>query len=159
MSDTFYTAVICEKGHVLNATLESSADYHPLFCGRCGSNTLVACRTCQAPLHGKRVGVLSGRPLEPDRFCTQCGAAYPWTAIALSAFQEEVDSAGVLTAAEKAELVGAADAIVRETVPSTRDAVRFRSLAKKAGPLFLAATQSILETVVAPALVRRILGP
>lgn len=161
MNRAFYTAVICERGHVLNAAWELSPADMPTFCKYCGSKTLRACPACSEPLHGRRVGdrVLSLRPRIADPVCSPCGAAYPWTVAALSDLQQEVDRVTTLTAAEKGELMGAAEVVVRGAATASNAADRFRSLAAQAGPALLATAKSLLETVVVPALARRIWGP
>ncbi len=72
----YYTAQICENGHVISSVGDSS----DLFCEECGSKIINSCPSCNSPIRGQ---------LNDDSFivctynapkhCPKCGEAYPWT--------------------------------------------------------------------------------
>src|SRR5947209_8211643 len=57
--------LVCRNGHVLTDRFHGCPDHRASHCEVCGADTLSGCPTC-------------GRPLAP-LYCSQCGAAFPWT--------------------------------------------------------------------------------
>jgi hypothetical protein len=73
--------LVCANGHVLTDRLRAQPDQQRGHCDRCGAPTLSRCRTCGAELPGAPA-VLGLEPVgrgSPPRYCSACGAAFPWT--------------------------------------------------------------------------------
>lgn len=72
---------VCRNGHVITDLLRTCPERAVSHCDRCGAVTIERCPTCGHELPG--AFVLPG--LQPvgvrpaPHFCSQCGAAFPWT--------------------------------------------------------------------------------
>lgn len=77
------TMQVCQNGHLITAFAESEPSERKPRCPQCGSMTLLACPKCQHHIPGKKhyPGVLSLTIPEPQEFCENCGAPYPWTKV------------------------------------------------------------------------------
>jgi hypothetical protein len=72
---------VCRNGHVITARLRSDPDSGQAHCGRCGAVTIDRCPTCgrELPGAGHVPDLVPIGHAAPPRFCSACGAAYPWT--------------------------------------------------------------------------------
>lgn len=73
----YYGAVVCQNGHVLSRMLRSGERPDPR-CGKCGSNTITHCPSCDNAIRGARSDVPGGGPDNVRDHCWQCGSPYPW---------------------------------------------------------------------------------
>jgi hypothetical protein len=72
--------LVCRNGHVITDRLHGSPELLLRHCDRCGADTLSRCPTCGQEFPGAVVWpgpVPIGRP-QPPRYCSRCGAAFPW---------------------------------------------------------------------------------
>ena len=76
----YATARICLNGDVISDD-DNLFDTPPKFCGKCGSQTITTCPTCNAPIHGKEsiCTTIHYKKFRPDAYCINCSAPYPWT--------------------------------------------------------------------------------
>jgi hypothetical protein len=72
---------VCRNGHVITDRLHGHPDSAAPRCDRCGAATLDRCPTCGHALPGAVPvpGLFPIGHLHPPAFCSQCGAAFPWT--------------------------------------------------------------------------------
>jgi hypothetical protein len=71
---------VCRNGHVVTNQMRTRPEQARHHCEHCGATTLHACSTCGLELPGALV-VPGLQPIgmpEPPRFCSNCGAAFPW---------------------------------------------------------------------------------
>lgn len=104
MSD-YNVAQICFNGHVATARLTEYPERNQAFCGKCGKKAITNCSSCRTPIRGLplKTGLLAITYRLPA-YCIQCGAAYPWTELALTATRELVDEFDSLSAEEREQL-------------------------------------------------------
>jgi hypothetical protein len=72
---------VCQNGHVITDLLRTCPDRALSHCDRCGSATIDRCLTCGGELPGA-LAVPGLQPIgarQPPRYCSTCGAAFPWT--------------------------------------------------------------------------------
>jgi len=76
----YRTALICEAGHVITDSLETSPEMESPRCHQCGGKTFKACPSCTAPVRGYHhvPGVVYPHNYVPPDCCHECGTAYPW---------------------------------------------------------------------------------
>jgi hypothetical protein len=72
---------VCRNGHVITDLLRSFPERSLVHCDRCGADTIERCPTCGRDLAGAIVvpGMQPVGVRQPPAFCTECGAAFPWT--------------------------------------------------------------------------------
>ncbi len=72
---------VCRNGHVITDLLHSYPERGLSHCDRCGADTIEHCLTCGQELPGA-IAVPGLQPVgarQPPRYCSTCGAAFPWT--------------------------------------------------------------------------------
>jgi hypothetical protein len=72
---------VCRNGHVITDLLRSSPERGLAHCDRCGATTIERCPTCGQEIAGA-IAVPGMQPVgarQPPAYCTDCGAAFPWT--------------------------------------------------------------------------------
>jgi hypothetical protein len=71
---------VCRNGHVITDRLHLSPEVGWNRCERCGAATLHCCPTCGWKLPGA-ICIPGLSPIgvrQPPRYCSNCGAAFPW---------------------------------------------------------------------------------
>lgn len=48
----YYTAQICQNGHVINSTVELEPNQISNYCTECGAKTIMECPNCSSPIRG-----------------------------------------------------------------------------------------------------------
>src|SRR5579884_1992409 len=73
--------LVCRNGHVITDRLRGCPEQALGHCDRCGAETLSACPTCGQELPGALPlpGPVPIGHTRPPLYCSQCGAAFPWT--------------------------------------------------------------------------------
>lgn len=135
MDHRYYTALICENGHVRSYMREVEPQLEIRRCPECGAAVLDQCPSCAAPLKGcdSRQQQVSYAPIRyeyvPDvrkpvraAYCPHCGCAYPWTKAALDAAQELIGETEDLSCEEKEKLKASLPDLIADT-PQTQVAV------------------------------------
>lgn len=71
---------VCWNGHVITDLLRTHPERGMTHCHRCGGQTLCQCLTCGQELPGAIPvpGLLPVGESRPPRYCSECGAAFPW---------------------------------------------------------------------------------
>jgi hypothetical protein len=134
----------------LRGPTQLKAPHVPAFCGRCGGQVLLGCRSCDAGIAGQMDGRPRDPQWEPAGFCWKCGFPYPWATREQRLAQlynviddEELDDAERLAVVEQI-------AVLSEPVDEVSDEDRVRagervkSLAPKAWEAALPILQSLL---------------
>jgi hypothetical protein len=129
------TAQVCLNGHLINNCAKSQPISNKKHCPTCGAATITDCPTCSAPIKGYHhiPGVVYVGSSEPDKYCDNCGASYPWTEARVKAAQDLASELDNLSAEEKANLQKSLPDIVRDSPQTSVAATRFKKLAAKAG--------------------------
>ena len=87
----YNTAQVCENGHTITYSLNTSPELGKSFCPSCGAKTLSSCPSCNAIIKGKYIvpGVTAlGYKYTVPNYCDSCGTPYPWVTSALEAAKE-----------------------------------------------------------------------
>jgi hypothetical protein len=72
---------VCRNGHVITDLLRSCPERGLAHCDRCGASTVERCLTCGREIAGA-IAIPGMQPVgvrHPPAYCTDCGAAFPWT--------------------------------------------------------------------------------
>jgi hypothetical protein len=72
--------VVCHNGHVLTDRLRDYPELQSSRCEKCGAPSLCRCPTCGLGLPGATPssGLVTVGQRQPPRYCSACGAAFPW---------------------------------------------------------------------------------
>lgn len=144
--ESYYTALVCPNGHVTTSILELSPEDDQPYCSECGKETIRACPSCGAPIHGSPGGsVVVGYDL--PKYCHGCGAPYPWTAAALAAGHELAEILEGLAPAERQTLVASFDDLTRDTPRTAVAVLRTKALLGRLTREGATALRQILMTV------------
>lgn len=147
--NSFDTAQICLNGHVINRRFESWPDKNAPHCAKCGAKTITQCPDCKTNIRGGYFGAMpSPREESADPFCSECGAAYPWTESRLSTARELVREFERLSESEKGVLIRSLDDLVRDTPKTPVAILRFKEMVAKAGSVGADALKTILVQIV-----------
>lgn len=128
--DAAPTILVCNNGHILEATLASATDL-PRDCPLCAALLIAACPGCREPILGVPVPARGSSaddfrsgpvPFAAPRYCHCCGRPFPWTERVVSAVRAAIRQIGALDAHERDQLRRSIDHIIHET-PQTRLAV------------------------------------
>jgi hypothetical protein len=157
----YYSALICDEGHVLTAALElyeEKTDWEAQkFCETCGGKILRECPHCHTTLRGDMIGAICVVRIAPN-CCWKCGSDMPWLDKKAKAARELIFALEGLDEAEKESLL---DSFIQLLVSPNGDRAalfQFRleqglSKAKgKALPLLLEFGKTVLAHGVALAL-------
>jgi len=152
-------AQVCTNGHSINSASRGMPQFNQEFCDECGAPSITECPSCKTPIRGHyNSGSLSFSKYVPPAFCYKCGKPFPWTAAAISTAKELAELQDNLTSAEKQELAGTVDDLVRNTPRTPVAQARFRSLMKKVGKDGYEALRSVLTNVLSEAARKAIFG-
>jgi hypothetical protein len=155
----FETALICESGHVISSTLNSTPEYRTFKgCSICGKPVISSCKNCGVAIIGNHVtehtytvstsyDVFSGESRGKTRsftevsqqytcpaYCHNCLEPYPWTEVAIAAATETVHEMTELTESEQQQLIADVPSVLTDT-PQTGPAVnRIQKVLGKVSP-------------------------
>jgi hypothetical protein len=147
----FDIAQICENGHVISSFHLKYPENHQDFCDRCGAPTLIACPACHTPIRGNLIDEFSALSYQVPKFCSHCGAPFPWTAAALRAAIDFARALESVDEEEKTLLVADIQDLIQETPVSSIAAVRFRQIMRRIGATTAAMFREILVNVLSEA--------
>jgi hypothetical protein len=75
------TAQICQRGHLIVASVEALPGHRADFCPQCGTATIDACPKCHTAIRGHLRGTAGhGMTGSVPVFCYSCGTPFPWAA-------------------------------------------------------------------------------
>lgn len=158
-AEGFYTAQICNSGHIVNDHIADVKNVHNAFCPECGAPSIVACHDCGQEIQGEMqdpfgVGGIPeySRPL----FCPNCGKPYPWTQAGLDAARELIDLETSLPPPEKEDAINDIRDIVAQTSRSPVAETKIKLLISKVGKEFGNAMKEILIKLITEAAKRKL---
>lgn len=127
-------AQICLNGHTLSINYE--AEYRPdRRCTQCGAKTIIACPSCNAPIHGGYIADIvfsNGFSYERPAYCHECGEPYPWTKTAIQNANAFIDeNMPELTPKEQADFKARVPDIMFETSETPLSSMRISKYLKK----------------------------
>lgn len=92
---------VCLNGHAITGFYQPGGPFSEDFCSDCGQRTITACEGCGSPIKGdydaSEDEIFTSVVYLAPRYCTTCGAPFPWTASAIEAAKEladEIDGIG-----------------------------------------------------------------
>lgn len=85
----YYTAAVCEDGHVIGA-MYRPGQLPPKFCPKHGRRVYAACPNCHSKIRGAPATVVSAPGFQAPNFCPDCGKPYPWTEAGMRQQQEQL---------------------------------------------------------------------
>lgn len=154
--DGYYTALVCPNGHVTTSMLELSPEKDQAYCSECGQETIRACPSCAAPIHGSPGGTVVWG-YDPPKYCHACGTPYPWTAAALAAGSELAQILEGLSPGDRQSLVASFDDLTRDTPRTAVAVLRTKTLLSRLTREGATALRQILVAVATDE-VRRQMG-
>ena len=143
----YYTAEICENGHVTTPYIEQAPDKRQRFCSKCGARTVVNCAKCQQPLRGLGGYQQESMYVRPA-YCSDCGAIHPWTGASIKAAQDLALQAD-LEEMDRTQLPQIIEDLVRDTPRRSVAAAQLRRILEKAKPWVNEGFRGILVDVIA----------
>lgn len=130
-------AAICLSGHTITPNVLHLEDL-PTFCIHCGEKVIIACPSCNAPIHGAEkvsAWVSSKIYYEFPHYCHNCGKAYPWIASAIESAEMLIDDEmQELNTEEKSKFKAALPCIVAQTPKTSLASRRVSKFLKKVAP-------------------------
>ncbi len=132
----YHTAQVCKNGHWINLKADTKPEHNKNFCSLCGAETISACPSCSAKIHGRyeEPNVLYGNFHPPvDKYCYNCGKPYPWTQSALLAATALIYEEENLSDDLKDQTVASLNDIITETPQTTLAAVRLKKCLSSVG--------------------------
>ena len=155
-------AQVCLNGHMLNNSTKVAPEHNRKFCDKCGAATITKCPRCEAHIpgqfHATGTFVFSIPMHVVPKFCSHCGAPYPWTENRLKAAHDLANEITEISEDERDILNQSLDELVKDT-PQTKVAiVRFKKIVSKAGKEVANAFREILIDIVSEA-VRKMIWP
>lgn len=172
----FENSAICEKGHLLSASVSDSPEYNSVkFCPRCGSAKITSCRSCQAPILGQRfyektstfINRIAGSLTDTGRvstqvikepvseeynvpsFCHNCGAPYPWTEATLREFDTIIEMSNDLLDDERSKLKVLFPYLLSDQPETVSASIQFSKILQKAKQPTINALRSAFASKIA----------
>jgi hypothetical protein len=143
----YYTAQVCENGHVINTEIENFPGVEQTFCTTCGKQTLTACPKCKNPIRGINRYTMTVDYHQAPAYCPDCGSAFPWTVSAIEA-ANELAVQTKMDEMDRTELPELIEDLVRQTPRTPVAAIRLNGLLQRAGPYAAEGFKQILMAVV-----------
>lgn len=69
---------VCLKGHLINSAYIKRKQDNKKFCRTCGSETIISCRNCEAPIKGDQYLPYYDINNNIPNNCDECGDTFPW---------------------------------------------------------------------------------
>ena len=162
LEESWYdTAQICLNGHVITDSSKTTPGLKRQFCDKCGAATITECPKCKANIRGHYhvPGIISvGKGFKAPKFCSDCGAAYPWTESSLKAVHALANEIEQISDDEKNILTHSLDDLVKETPQTEVAAIRVKKIMRKAGTEAAYALREILIDIISETARRAIFG-
>jgi hypothetical protein len=160
----FYTAQICENGHVITSELTIYPNLSQKYCVDCSAPTITACPSCGAEIHGDYEGDYDAfeDSFQMDKapsYCYECGEPYPWTKKALASAKLLIEEDENLNEFEKQQFNETlSDLAIPVPTPKTNLSVaRFKKLITKANEVTIQSVQNIIIEIASET-IRKSLG-
>jgi hypothetical protein len=156
------TAQICLNGHVMTSAATTFPKLKRQFCDRCGAATITECPKCGANIRGYYhvPGVFNfDFRFSAPKFCSDCGAAYPWTESSLRAAHNLAEEIEQLSEEDRNIITDSLDELVKETPQTEVAAIRVRKIMHKVDTETADALKRIIVDIVGEAAKKAILGP
>jgi len=122
------------NGHCITSSIDVNPERAAQYCGKCGSQTITTCPSCNAPIRGYYVeaGVIDLTPYVVPAYCHNCGAPYSWTQQALDVATAVIKESE-LSPGDQESLIEVLPAVISETPKSQIASVRLQKLLPLAG--------------------------
>ena len=156
-------AQVCLNGHLINEKSKALPELNREYCERCGSPTITQCPKCNSNIRGydpsgfEEIG-WPGESYSNPSYCSNCGAAYPWTEAKIQAAREVVAELENIEPEERDILHKSIEDLVNETPKTELAAIRFKKAIAKSGKEAVGALKSILIDIVSET-AKRIIWP
>jgi hypothetical protein len=147
MSNSYYTAAVCRRGHV-ESWIADTKDSIPPKCDRCGATILMTCLACGKRVRGAMREGMFFTDEAPPEFCDFCGSPHPWASRQARFYQlenlldeEDLEEADRLKVQEQLELLQRED-------DDEETAIERWSVIQRLAPGVVATGSRIIETIV-----------
>lgn len=153
-------AQICLNGHVINSSVKRFPEDNRPFCDSCGMRTITKCQECKSEIPGYQYvpGIISVSPFRTPAFCSNCGAAYPWTESRLQVARELALELEGLAEEERLILEQNLDDIVTDSPRTTLAATKWKLVLSRAGKEAAGIFREVLTDVISET-ARKIIWP
>lgn len=148
---------VCENGHAINGSSQSSPQFNQKHCDKCGAKTITECPSCNTPIRGDYVSpevILPGTYI-PPAYCHNCGKPFPWTTLriesAIELMQEEYPD-------ETETLKQSINDIIQDTPRTQLGVSRFKKIMARVGAETAGALRDILVDIVSETAKKSIWG-
>ena len=158
--DQYDTAQICLNGHIINSCAETEPARNKGHCSECGTETIRSCPKCGAKILGQlhSTRYLALPMFEAPKFCSTCGAPYPWTVTRLKAAHDHANKIKGISKEERKLLNLSIDELVRDTPQTNVAIVRLKKMMSKVGPEFYDVFKKVLIEIMSEAARKAIFG-
>jgi hypothetical protein len=154
------TALVCEKGHLVNGSFLDFPAENTKFCEKCGAINITKCPSCNESIRGNYhiPGILGGGIRTPPDFCHNCGKPYPWTKELIEAANRAIDKAQELDDEEKEDFVKAIEQVRGDSSISQIAAHRIKGYIQKLKRPSVEVIKEVITKVASEAATKIILG-
>lgn len=142
-SDGYYSAHICEHGHVASSYGAPDGNY----CKECGAEIVHHCQNCFSPMKGRPTVVVGGKYKIPN-YCTHCGQAFPWTLETKEALNELLKLSSEISSEDAAYIDDNFESLIVDTPRTKLLATKLSIMLSKATPVIADATRGLLVDVL-----------
>ncbi|KRL56636.1 DUF2321 domain-containing protein [Furfurilactobacillus rossiae] len=155
---TKHKQLVCLNGHQIKDAMELS-DSESGFCNKCGQPLISSCPKCGHYIPGTTdyEGVISFFQEPVPKYCSNCGAPYPWTESVLKSATELIELTD-LSQQDKDSFSKTIPDLVTDT-PKTKVAIaKFKIFSAKAGKTVASGLKDLLVDVASEAVKKAIWG-
>jgi len=153
----YYTAQVCENGHLFTAYVENYQNDLEKFCSKCGAQTITKCEGCGTNIRGRSRGEFGHwGEYNPPSYCFNCGKPFPWTASAIEATKDILLLSDVIDSNDLALVDETYRDLIIETPKTQVAAMKFKILLGKAGKVTSDAIYQVMVDVLSEAVKKTI---
>ena len=143
-------ALVCENGHVINASSATYVQRNSNFCDQCGAKTINVCQSCNEKIRGYEIGYAT-YGYELPKYCHNCGMAYPWQENAIIAALEYTDEIEDLNDEQRQQLKSLIPDLAKNSPQTQVATLRYSNLVTKMSKAAGSALRELLVDVVSEA--------
>lgn len=128
-------AQICNNGHLITMSADTSPELRAPCCSKCGASTIEACPSCNAMLRGSFYvpGIIGWCDYDLPLHCHECGAPYPWTSKSIQRASELIKDSSDVDAATQDGLIELLPDLISETPATPLAQTRLKKFVAAAG--------------------------
>ena len=155
----YYTAQICQNGHVITEYVEEYPQDLEAYCSECGATTIKTCSKCNSNIRGASTsGDSFINYYTAPNYCFSCGEPFPWTKAAIESTNELLLLADGITPDDAKSLENSYHDLISDTPRTQVAAMKLKIILKKAGKATSDAVYTVLVDVLSEA-VRKTIWP